>query len=167
MPRNQNNVSEWRDMSTCLLWFQWVSTARIQLNVLVYFKVDIIEFNLFSLLIQLKITHLALSNNHLLTHSNYYKLILIISCWEHYLKLLFCCNDGHTDKGHNYVNIVCLHVFSSVLRCPWRFLLNNNVRFAHIAICLVGVSCFICMLFVFIYALVSKTISISDDVHFV
>jgi hypothetical protein len=32
---NQNNVSEWRDMSICGLLFQWASTIQIQLSVLV------------------------------------------------------------------------------------------------------------------------------------
>ena len=31
---NQNNVSEWSDMFTCWLLFQWASTIKIQLNVL-------------------------------------------------------------------------------------------------------------------------------------
>ena len=31
----QNNVSEWSDMSTCALLFQWTSTIKIQLSVLV------------------------------------------------------------------------------------------------------------------------------------
>jgi len=33
--RNQNNVFEWSDMSTCRLLFQWASTIKIQLNALV------------------------------------------------------------------------------------------------------------------------------------
>ena len=33
--RNQNNVSEWSDMSTRGLMFQWASTIKIQLSVLV------------------------------------------------------------------------------------------------------------------------------------
>ena len=32
---NQNNVSEWSDMSTCRLLFQWASTIKIQFSVLV------------------------------------------------------------------------------------------------------------------------------------
>jgi hypothetical protein len=35
LTRNQNNVSEWSDMSTRGLLFQWASTIQIQLNVLV------------------------------------------------------------------------------------------------------------------------------------
>jgi hypothetical protein len=35
LARNQNNMCEWSDMSTCWLLFQWVSTMQIQLNVLV------------------------------------------------------------------------------------------------------------------------------------
>ena len=33
--RNQNNVSEWSDMSTRELLFQWANTIKIQLGVLV------------------------------------------------------------------------------------------------------------------------------------
>jgi hypothetical protein len=32
---NQNNVSEWSDMSTRWLLFQWASTIQIQIGVLV------------------------------------------------------------------------------------------------------------------------------------
>jgi hypothetical protein len=35
LARNQNNVSEWSDISTRELLFQWTSTIQIQLNVLV------------------------------------------------------------------------------------------------------------------------------------
>ncbi len=39
---NQDNVSEWSDMSTGELLFQSTSTIQIQLSVLVLYKVDII-----------------------------------------------------------------------------------------------------------------------------
>jgi hypothetical protein len=52
LARNQDNVSEWGDMSTRGLLFQWAtcSTIKNQLSVLVYYKVDlvIISFHLFS-----------------------------------------------------------------------------------------------------------------------
>ena len=35
LARNQNNVSEWSDISTCGLLFQWASAIQIQLSVLV------------------------------------------------------------------------------------------------------------------------------------
>jgi hypothetical protein len=35
LARNQNNVFEWNDMSTLGLFFQWASTIKIQLGVLV------------------------------------------------------------------------------------------------------------------------------------
>jgi hypothetical protein len=35
LAQNQNNVSEWSDMSICGLLFQWASTIKIQLSVLV------------------------------------------------------------------------------------------------------------------------------------
>jgi hypothetical protein len=34
LARNQNNVFEWSDMSTCGLLFQWASTIKLQLSVL-------------------------------------------------------------------------------------------------------------------------------------
>jgi hypothetical protein len=49
---NQDNVSKWGDMSTRRLLFRWASTKKIQLNVLVYYKADLIiislKTNLFS-----------------------------------------------------------------------------------------------------------------------
>ena len=35
LARNQNNVSEWSDMSTRGVLFQWTSTIKIQLSMLV------------------------------------------------------------------------------------------------------------------------------------
>jgi hypothetical protein len=35
LAQNQNNVSEWSDMSTLGLLYQWASTIKIQLSVLV------------------------------------------------------------------------------------------------------------------------------------
>jgi hypothetical protein len=35
LARNQNNVSEWSDMSTRRLLFQWANTLKIQISVLV------------------------------------------------------------------------------------------------------------------------------------
>ena len=39
---HQDNLSEWSNMSTCGLLFQWDSTIKIQLSILVYCKVNII-----------------------------------------------------------------------------------------------------------------------------
>ena len=46
LARNQNNVSEWSDMSYHALLFQSVSTKQIQLSVLIYYKADLIIFSL-------------------------------------------------------------------------------------------------------------------------
>jgi hypothetical protein len=35
LARNQNNVSKWSDMSTQGLLFQWASTIKIQLGILI------------------------------------------------------------------------------------------------------------------------------------
>jgi hypothetical protein len=63
------------DMSIHRLLFQWASTIKIQLNVLVYYKEDFIiismTINLHSPLCSWKIAELALNNNHSLTHSSH------------------------------------------------------------------------------------------------
>ena len=70
---NQDNVSKWRDMSTCWLLFQWASTMKIQLSVLAWNKADLIiismKINFFSPWYSWKFVELALNNNHSLTHS--------------------------------------------------------------------------------------------------
>ena len=72
LARNHNNVSEWSDISTCGLLFQWTSTIEIQLSMMVYYKADLIiislKIKLFSPWYGWKITELALNNNHSLTH---------------------------------------------------------------------------------------------------
>jgi hypothetical protein len=68
MARYQNNVYECSDMSTHWLLFQWPSTIKIQLCVLVKYKVDFIiislKLNLFSPWYSWKIAELSLNNNH-------------------------------------------------------------------------------------------------------
>jgi len=46
LARNQDNVSQWSDMSTHGLLFQWASTIKIKLSVLVWYKVDLIIISL-------------------------------------------------------------------------------------------------------------------------
>ena len=46
LARNQDNVSEWGDMSMRGLLLQWDSTILIQLNVLVWYKADLIIISL-------------------------------------------------------------------------------------------------------------------------
>jgi hypothetical protein len=71
LARNQDNVSEWGNMSIRGLLFQWPSTIKIQLSVLVKYKVDLIiislKINLFSPWYSWKIAELALSINQSLT----------------------------------------------------------------------------------------------------
>ena len=68
LARNQDNVSEWGNMSIRGLLFQWVSTIKIQLSVLVWNKANLIiislKINLFSSWYSWKIAELALNNNH-------------------------------------------------------------------------------------------------------
>ena len=72
LSRNQDNVSEWGDMSIRGLLFQWTSTIKIQLSVLVYYKTNIIiislKINLLSLWCSWKIAELPLNSNHSLTN---------------------------------------------------------------------------------------------------
>ena len=46
LARNQNNVSEWSDISTRRLLFQWASTIKIKLGMLVWYKADFIIISL-------------------------------------------------------------------------------------------------------------------------
>ena len=69
---DQNYVSEWSDMFTLGLLFQWASTIKIQLSMLVQNKANPIiiislKINLFSPYYSWTIDELALSNNHSLT----------------------------------------------------------------------------------------------------
>ena len=73
LAQNQDNVSEWDDMSIRWLLFQWASTITIQLSALFKYKADLIiislKINLHSPWYSWKIDELALNNNHSLTHS--------------------------------------------------------------------------------------------------
>ena len=68
---NQDNVSKWGAMSIRGLLFQWPSTIKIQLSVLVQYNADLIiislKINLFSPWYSWKIAELALNNNHTLS----------------------------------------------------------------------------------------------------
>ena len=46
LARNQDNVSEWGDMSICWLLFQRASTIKIKLSVMVWYKADFIIISL-------------------------------------------------------------------------------------------------------------------------
>jgi hypothetical protein len=76
LARNQDNVSEWGEISIRELLFQWASTIKIQLSVLVKYKADLIiislKINLFLPWYRYKIAELVLNNNHLLTLSIWY-----------------------------------------------------------------------------------------------
>jgi hypothetical protein len=65
--QNMHNVFEWSHMSTYGLLFHWISTIKIQLSVLILYKVDLImssECNLFASWLSEQIIHLTLNNNH-------------------------------------------------------------------------------------------------------
>jgi hypothetical protein len=75
LARNQDNVFEWGDISIHALLFQWASTIKIQLSMLVEYKASLIlislKINLFSPWNSWQIGELALSNNNSLTLSLY------------------------------------------------------------------------------------------------
>ena len=66
--RNQVNVSEWGGISIRGLLFQWSSTIKIQLSMLVQYKADLtiisLKINLFLPWYSWKIVELALNNIH-------------------------------------------------------------------------------------------------------
>ena len=72
LTRNQENVSEWSDLSIRGLLFQWASTTQIKRNVLVEYKAGLInisfKINLFSPWYTWKIAELAFNNNHSLSY---------------------------------------------------------------------------------------------------
>ena len=77
LARNHNHVSKWSDMCTRGLLFQWTSTIKIQLSVLVLYKADLtiisMTINQFSSWYSWKIDELALNNNHsLILPQEYY-----------------------------------------------------------------------------------------------
>jgi hypothetical protein len=92
LAQNQDNVSEWGNMSICRLLFQWASTIKkIQLIVLVWYKADLIiislKINLFSPWYSWEIDEL--NNSHSLTPPHLSQIL-----WIHPLQLtitmLFC-----------------------------------------------------------------------------
>ena len=89
---NQDNVFEWGNMSICWLLFQWASTIKIQLSMLVYYIADLIiillKINLLSSWYSWKIAEMALCNNHSLT---LYMIVMALSL----------CIDAHTRILHD------------------------------------------------------------------
>jgi len=90
---NPDNVSEWIDISTCWLLYQWASTVQIYCSVLVQYKADIIIISLnvaysrHDIQCSWKIALLVLNNIHPLTPiSKMERLIIIVFT---YVKLQF------------------------------------------------------------------------------
>jgi hypothetical protein len=88
---NWVNVSEWSDMSTRWLMFQWASTIKIQIRVLVYIDSGphLINCNLFLPWYGWKIAHLALNNNHSLTPIAYIQTQIIKGHVAPFMKRIF------------------------------------------------------------------------------
>ena len=110
LARNQDNVSKWGDISTRGLLFQWASTIKIQLSMLVEYKADLIiislKINKFSPWYSWKIAELAINNNQSLTHSN-------ISSWCDILSILTCLIIAYyIILREDHYNITAIFVLS-------------------------------------------------------
>ena len=72
LARNQDNVSEWCDMSTSGLLFMWSNAINLQLREFIYYKSEhhyhLIECNLFLSRYSWNIDHFRIKQ-HLLTHT--------------------------------------------------------------------------------------------------
>ena len=96
LPRNQENVSEWSDMSSCGMLFQWTSNIKIQLRRVRLIQSELhhhhhIECYLFSQSYSSIIAHLALNHNHSLTHSAIIFTITRLCSFN--TKVVFCTMD--------------------------------------------------------------------------
>ena len=88
--RNQNNVSEWSNMSTHGLLFQWATTIKIQLCMLVKYKADMIIISSNVTWDSWKIADLALKQQ---SFTHYTKLITWVA------KLRTCCTSSWVSVG--------------------------------------------------------------------
>jgi hypothetical protein len=89
MARNQDNVSEWSDMSTREL-FQWASSIKIQLSVLVWNKAD---FIIISLKINLFTPWYSWTITHSLTHKRFCGVSIIWYVCIYFKMLLISINN--------------------------------------------------------------------------
>jgi len=90
LARNQNNVSEWSDMSTRGLLFQWISTSS-------HWKLTCSRHDYWY---SWTIAKLALNNNHSLTHYIYYRYYKCTGWWKSKACLCVCA----------CLQIVCLYI---------------------------------------------------------
>ena len=99
-------------MSICRLLFQWASTIKIQLSILVKYKANLItislKINLFSPWYSWKIAELTLSNNHSLNHS-------------HCLMGNKLCNEGKNrcnlkPASHSHNIVITSHSHNIILK---------------------------------------------------
>ena len=118
------------DVSTCRLLFQWTSTIKIQMKMLVWYKADIIiissKCNLFVPWYGWKIVHLELSNIHSLIY-------LIAPCWTYrkdcnislWTKSIICEWKLHMQTA---VTQTSVQKYSSTFKYPYILhILNFNV----------------------------------------
>jgi hypothetical protein len=83
LARNQDNVSEWDDMSIQGVLFQWASTQKIKEEDLIILSLKI---NLFPPWYSWKIAELAFNNNHSPTHSFTCRGLSILKSTRHSLR---------------------------------------------------------------------------------
>jgi hypothetical protein len=137
LARNQDNVSEWGDMSTHGLLFQCASIIKIQLSVLFLYKADLIIFplkiNLLSPWHSWKIAELALNNNHSLTIEVYapsQKCAQSCVCvtgvdftffYNFSIKFLLVFILFQTCLFDHIIFPLCLDIFYKSMLCPRRY----------------------------------------------
>jgi hypothetical protein len=134
--RNQNNVSEWGDISTRGLLFQWASTIKTQLSVLVQDKAHLIiiplKINLLSPWYSWKIAELVLDKQQSLTHSTILQLYVrfdIELVKPHHL-LLKCLYKARKMSGH----VLDISIFPVYYNVPVSYP-NSFYRQLHYIVC--------------------------------
>jgi hypothetical protein len=104
LAQNQNNVSEWSNISTHRLLFRWASTIKIQLSVLVYNKANLI-------IISLKINlFMPIVSDDVLKLSQPAVIVLFAPMLMHLLQYILLLSLSSSRIAQNYLN--CWKSFS-------------------------------------------------------
>ena len=127
--RDHNNVSEWSDMSTLEPLYEWPSTIKIQLSMLVWYKTDIIIFislNITSSWYNWSIAHLTL-NTHSLIHSLTHSLTHNLT-GDYYVRNIILKSDMFFSQCKHYL------ISSNILYSHVHFYLFNDINFHSMSI---------------------------------
>jgi hypothetical protein len=103
LTRNQNNVSEWSDMFTHGLLFQWASTIQIQLSVLVQCKADLIII-LLKIMILLKNCKISIKQQSLISQLICYA--RTSSNYSDFLKRHLHLRNRLLDQGYEQIRLI-------------------------------------------------------------